>query len=264
MLIIKSIYLPLLGKERTLRIYLPSDYYHSQQAYPVLYMHDGQNLFDQATAAYGMSWDMGSIMDQFALSHQPYLIVGIDNGELDRLLEYSHWENKAMEQQFDAAWIGRCGGQGALYLQDIVSTIKPMIDAEYRTLSDYHHTMIAGSSMGGLISLMALLEYPLIFGQALCLSNAFWFAIEPLLQTIINYKGPTDRTIYLDVGSEESTDPLRNHHYLHCNQLVYKELKKHFKDHVQLQLILAAKHNELAWNARMLNILQQVNHLDNR
>jgi len=215
-------------------------------------MHDAQNLFDLSTSSYGMIWDAGRIMDE--VDH-PAIIVGIDNGNHDRLLEYSPWENQAMETKFGPEWQGKCGGAGDQYLADLVYHVKPWVDLNYRTLSDSRHTSLGGSSMGGLISLVGILDYPQVFGYALCVSNAFWFARAELLDKIAQYHGSLQGYIYLDVGTDEASDAEYRERYIQDNQMVYDALVKQFDDHVVLKIIEGAKHNELAWQARFKSIL---------
>ena len=157
--------MPQLGRSRRIWIYLPPDYQASSKSYPVLYMHDGQNLFDAATAAFG-EWEVDETLNAlFANGDEGVIVVGIDNGGVHRLDEYSPWVNPNYG-----------GGEGDAYLDFIVETLKPYIDGLYRTKPEAEYTGMMGSSMGGLITLYAALRHPDVFGKAGVFSASFWFA----------------------------------------------------------------------------------------
>ena len=155
--------IPGLNRERTVRIYLPPGYEQGTRRYPVLYMHDGQNLFDDATA-YAGEWGIDETLNELAKSRGLELIVvGIDNGGAERIHELNAWDNP----QFGK-------GEGEQYTAFIVEVLKPWIDQHYRTRPDRRHTAIMGSSMGGLISSYAISRYPQVFGKAGIFSPAYW------------------------------------------------------------------------------------------
>ncbi|MBS1533264.1 MAG: alpha/beta hydrolase [Bacteroidetes bacterium] len=154
--------IPQLGRQRRVWIYLPPDYATSGKKYPVIYMHDGQNLFDDYTSGYG-EWGVDEIMDKMPAKDQ-CIIVGVDHGGQYRISEYDPYDTK----------YGK--GQGDAYVDFLVKNLKPYIDLHYRTKKDPQHTTVAGSSMGGLISLYALLKYPDVFGNAGVFSPAFWLS----------------------------------------------------------------------------------------
>lgn len=159
-----AFFIPQLNRSRRIWVYLPEGYAKSKKRYPVLYMQDGQNLFDVATSAYG-EWGVDECLDSLiATGKQGCIVVGIDNGP-QRLTEYNPYEF----QNFGA-------GEGDKYLAFLVETLKPYIDKQYRTLADEDNTMIAGSSMGGLIAYYAMLQRPDVFGKAGVFSPAFWTA----------------------------------------------------------------------------------------
>lgn len=145
----KTLTIPKLNRQRRLRIYLPENYQLSKQHYPVLYMHDAQNLFDDKTA-YAGEWGIDETLNRLAAENGLSLIVvGIDNGLELRMNELSPWPN----QEYGVA-------EGEQYMDFIVNEVKPFIDKSYRTLTDKNNTAIMGSSMGGLISHYAIFEYP--------------------------------------------------------------------------------------------------------
>jgi predicted alpha/beta superfamily hydrolase len=167
---IHPFHIPQFGRDRTIRVLLPRNYSESDKAFPVLYMQDGQNLFDPETAAFG-DWRIPKTMDNLPLKRQA-IIVGIDNGGADRINEYAPFKR------------GKNGGEGDTYVRFIIETLKPFIDNEYRTLPQRDTTGIAGSSMGGLIALYAGLKYGHIFGKTGVLSPSIWF--NPKILDLIN------------------------------------------------------------------------------
>ncbi len=187
--------MPQLGRTRRVWIYLPPGYRGSQRRYPVLYMHDGQNLFDAATS-YAGEWGVDETLDALrARGDGGTIVVGVDNGGTRRFDEYSPWRN---------ARFG--GGEGDAYTDFLVHTLKPYVDAHYRTIPDRLHTGVAGSSMGALISLYAGLEYPEVFGRIGVFSPAFWVA--PELYAFARHSAPLPGTrIYMVTGGREGTTP---------------------------------------------------------
>ncbi len=157
-------WMPQLNRSRKIWLYLPPDYATSTKFYPVLYMHDGQNLFDASTSFTG-EWKVDETLNALhAAGDWGCIVVGIENGGATRHLEYSGWPN---------ANYG--GGEGKKYLNFIVETLKPHIDANFRTLPARATTGIFGSSLGGLISQFAAIERPDVFEKVGCFSPAFWF-----------------------------------------------------------------------------------------
>jgi predicted alpha/beta superfamily hydrolase len=167
-----AFFMPQLNRSRRIWIYLPDGYTKSKKRYPVMYMHDGQNLFDAYTAGFG-EWGVDECLDSLVKAGKPScIVVGIDNGP-QRFNEYNPYEF----QQYGK-------GEGDQYLGFLVQTLKPFIDGQYRTLPSKENTIISGSSMGGLISYYAMLQYPGVFGKAGIFSPAFWTA--PYIKTVTN------------------------------------------------------------------------------
>ncbi len=191
-----SFYMPQLNRKRRIWLYLPPGYASSTQRYPVLYMHDGQNLFTTATAPFG-EWGIDECWDSLAVkSNRSCIIVGIDHGGDKRMQEY----NPYAFAQFGS-------GEGAAYTDFLVQTLKPAIDKQYRTLPDRSNTFVAGSSMGGLISMYATLRYPQVFGGAGIFSPAFWTA--PALDAYIDsLPGRISARLFFYAGGSESKDML--------------------------------------------------------
>lgn len=147
-----------LQQERRIQVYLPQSYSLSQKNYPVLYMHDGQNVFRNDGAIGGISLELERYLDEEDLD---VIVVAIDQNSSERKNEYCPWENGAYSQKFLGAESSSFGGQGKQYLEFIVEELKPYIDEKYRTITN--RTAMAGISMGGLISLYAACHYPKIF-----------------------------------------------------------------------------------------------------
>jgi len=158
-------YMPQLDRKRRIWIYFPPGYETSGISYPVLYMHDGQNLFD-ATTSFSGEWEVDETLNNLATlgKHVP-LVVGIDNGGVDRINEYTPWTNPEYG-----------GGDADKYMQFIVETLKPYIDQHYHTLPDRENTGIMGSSLGGLVSHYGSLIYQDIFSKAGLFSPSYWFS----------------------------------------------------------------------------------------
>lgn len=236
-------YIPQLDRKRSIRIYLPPDYDDTNKHFPVLYMHDGQNLFDEATSFVG-EWKVDETLEKLYSENimNGIIVVGIDNHPSRRLHEYSPWYNT----QRDA------GAEGAAYLEFIVNTLKPWIDSNYRTLPEPEHTGIAGSSMGGLISLYAGCKYPYIFSRLGIFSPAFWFAKDQLVEFINKYPLMKQSRLYIDVGTEEGNDLQQRKAYLNDAKDIYKLLIEHGlpEDNAKLIIDEGARHHEGSWARR--------------
>ena len=157
--------MPELDRQRTIRLYLPPSYQHSDKRYPVIYMHDGQNLFDDQTAFAG-EWGVDESLNLLAEKQGlEVIVVAIDNGADFRMNELSPWENKRFGE-----------AQGKQYMDFIVEIVKPYIDTNFRSKPDRLHTAIMGSSMGGLISHYAVHAYPEVFSKAGIFSPSYWYS----------------------------------------------------------------------------------------
>ncbi|GAB2853739.1 alpha/beta hydrolase-fold protein [Hymenobacter ruber] len=186
--------MPQLGRTRRVWLYLPPGYATSGRRYPVLYMQDGQNVFDAATSFAG-EWGVDEALNQLAASGQDptgCIVVAIDNSA-NRLDEYSPWNNPAYG-----------GGQGDLYIDFLVQTLKPYIDTNYRTLPDRANTGIGGSSMGGLIATYAALREPTVFGKVASFSPAYWFAYPQLAAYAHQHPANPNTRFYFVSGTTES------------------------------------------------------------
>jgi predicted alpha/beta superfamily hydrolase len=224
-----AFYIPQLDRNRRIWLYLPPDYEKSKKKYPVLYMHDGQNIFEAATS-YSGEWGVDEFLDSmFTQSKKEVIVVGIDNGNFKRMNEYNPWEF----QNFGK-------GEGDKYVDFLVKTLKPFIDQHYRTLKNKANTFIAGSSMGGLISLYAVLKYPQVYGSAGVFSPAFWTASGIDSTTIADAKKINSRLFFYAGGKEgDSMVP--------DMKRIEKEIKERSQSPVKELIDPEARHNEAAW-----------------
>ncbi|MCB0534233.1 MAG: alpha/beta hydrolase [Lewinellaceae bacterium] len=185
-------YMPQLKRSRRIWVYLPPDYATSKKRYPVLYLHDGQNMFDNQTSSFG-EWQIDEALNNmFNQGDYGCIAIGIDNGEGARLDEYSPWVNEEYG-----------GGQGKKYLDFLVNTLKPYVDSIYRTLPGPQTTAILGSSMGGLISMYAFTERPDVYSMAGVFSPAFWFAGDSVALDVRNHPKRYPGKMYFLAGGQE-------------------------------------------------------------
>ncbi|MBX9783398.1 MAG: alpha/beta hydrolase [Chitinophagaceae bacterium] len=226
-----SFNIPQLSRKRRIWIYLPEAYALSNKRFSVIYMHDGQNLFDVLTAPFG-EWGADEMMDSVREAKQS-IIVGIDHGGNTRLNEYNPYNSK----------FGK--GEGDAYVEFIVKTLKPYIDSVYKTKPSRENTMIAGSSMGGLISLYAALKYPQVFGGAGIFSPAFWIA--PQLKDFIKQQSASSPhpALYFICGEKESENMLSD------MTDIYKLVRQAGNTNTYFKTIVAGQHNEKFWQQQL-------------
>ena len=196
LVLLEDVHSPELDNHRDIIVYLPPSYKtNTKKRYPVLYMHDGQNLFDPRTSFAG-SWDVHESCERLVIDEEmeEIIVVGIYNLGAERMNEYAPWYEPMIQ------W----GGKGKSYARFIIKTLKPEIDKRFRTLHDRENTGIMGSSMGGLISLYMAFQYPYVFGKVGAMSSSLWFAY-PNLFTFLYQRGFLIQyaKLYLDTGTLE-------------------------------------------------------------
>ena len=246
---------------RNIDIWLPEGY-NTDNKYNVVYMHDGQMLFDTAQTWNKKEWRADEVFTQLIAENkiEPCIIVAIWNTP-ERITEY--FPNKIFENiepELQKSILQKYGNGKKIssdyYLKFIVSELKPHIDKNYSTHTDKEHTMIIGSSMGGLISVYAIAEYPEIFGGAACLSTAWFSFVEPnyaIPMAAFKYfekKLPSsaDHKIYFDYGTGESDKPYElTQSFV---DLIAKG-KGYSESNYKSMVFEKAVHDENAWNARL-------------
>ncbi|MGH9329210.1 MAG: alpha/beta hydrolase [Vicinamibacterales bacterium] len=195
-LTLPGVWSPQLRNRRDVDVYLPPSYADARDRYPVLYMQDGQNLCDPATAFAG-TWYLLDVLADLARGGLDLIVVGVHHRGRERITEYGPYPDR------------RCGpGKGDRYLQFLTSTLKPRIDRRFRTSRGRDATAILGSSMGGLISLYAFFKHAGVFGAAGAMSPALWYGDRRIFDAIGGAR-PQGR-IYLDMGTEEGAVALRD------------------------------------------------------
>ncbi len=225
---------PKLRHPRDVIVWLPPSYEKdTRQRYPVLYMHDGQNIIDPSTSFLGADWRVDEVADSLirAQKMEEVIVVGIYNTP-DRVPEYSDTE------------LGRA------YADFVISQLKPMIDSTYRTKPDAKNTAVMGSSMGGLISFLFVWWHPEIFSKAGCLSSAFLVDDNEILKEVRAYTGPKKPIrVYLDDGSEGLEARLKPGY----DEMVALLLEKGYVKGADLEYFydLGAGHDERAWAKRL-------------
>ncbi len=223
--------MPQLGRNRRIWLYLPPDYETSGKDYPVLYMHDGQNLFDASTSFAG-EWEVDETLNElFSLGENVPIVIGIDNGGEYRTGEYTPWPHPVYG-----------GGEGVLYTEFIVQTLKPYIDANYRTLPEREFTGIMGSSLGGLVSHYAALEYPEVFSKAGIFSPSYWWSASVWPFTS-GAEHPDAMRLYLMCGGSESPGTISN--MLNMQDTLFAAGLQ--AEEVSTKVIPGGQHNENLW-----------------
>jgi predicted alpha/beta superfamily hydrolase len=230
-----SIYMPQLKRHRRIWVYTPPNYSSSSETYPVVYMHDGQNLFMEETSGFG-EWKVDETLNALSKYHDlEAIVVGVDHGGKYRTSELSPYNYKYAEQP-----------EGDQYIDFIVNTLKPKIDSTYRTKTDRTNTAILGSSLGGLISHYAGIKSPETFGKIGVFSPSYWVSDDIYSQIEAN-----DTKIYMLAGKAEGYSLLEDAQKMkkvllqngfNQNNFYYKEVE-------------GGKHNEIFWSASLSEAL---------
>lgn len=236
-----------LERARDIIIYLPPGYENNvARRYPVLYMHDGQNLFDPRTAFIrGQHWRVGETIGSMINAGQisPLIVVGIYNAGEKRIDEYTPTRCPERDR----------GGEADRYGQMIIEELKPRMDRDFRTLADPANTAIAGSSLGGLVSLYLGLKNPHVFGQLGVLSPAVWWDDKVILETVGDFSGPVRPRIWIDVGTAEGDEAVKNARQL-GEALVGQGWR--LGENLHYAEVPGAGHHEAAWAARVGEVLR--------
>lgn len=231
-LISEEFEIPQLNKTRKIWALLPHDYDSSTEHYPVLYLQDAQNLFNE-NVEFG-NWQIDkklAVMSDYGIGK--VIIIAVEHGEKERLLEYNVGKTV----------LGK--GQGKEYIRFITDTLKPFVDRTYRTKPEREFTGIGGSSMGGLVSIFSGLMYPEVFGKLMIFSPSLW-VIPKIKLGFLDIFEPMDTRIYLYAGGEESETMVE--HVTKFRKRLLKRESLQGKMKVRLSINEHGKHNESYWS----------------
>ena len=222
--------------DRNTFIYLPDNWQTSGKRYPVIYMFDGHNLFFDSTATFGTCWGLKDYLD----AHPNAIVVAP---------ECNHEGNKRLEEYcpYDSDWFDGIHGTGKQYMDWLVNELKPAIDAKYPTLPDRGNTAIGGSSMGGLMSLYALLQYNDTVSRAAALSPSIWVSPEKLSGLVGRAKLEPGTVLYMDYGSQEmgSHEGMRREFAEMCSKIMVRGI------HLTSRLVPGGTHSEASWEKQL-------------
>ncbi|GGW66073.1 putative alpha/beta superfamily hydrolase [Winogradskyella epiphytica] len=222
---------PQLNTVKTIWVYLPTNYQNAKNHFPVIYMHDAQNLFDASTS-YAVEWQIDEFMD--SLQANQSIIVGIEHGNekrIDELTPYNH-------EKYG-------GGNGEAYITFIKNTLKPHIDLSYRTKPSAEFTTIFGSSLGGLISFYATINYPETFGKAGVFSPSFWINPE-IFKLVVATDIPETSRFYFVAGTDEGENMVPK-----LKEMISLLKTKGIKDHqFESHIVEGGQHNEKFWSSQ--------------
>lgn len=235
-------------RDATVFVYRPENV---GEALPCLIMHDGQNLFDDHRASFGFSWKLREAIETNDLR---LMVVGVSCADgLDRLDEYSPFHNKDIVGLRE--WLTRpAGGLGNEYIDWIVNDLIVWIKERYAVEDSF---LMAGSSMGGLISMVAMCRYPRIFNRIACLSNALWFAPKQMAD-LISSSTVMGNVVYMDVGLAESQNEQENQAYIDTNRKIASIWATKGCSSFQYREVEGAVHSESAWSLRIGRILSDL------
>ncbi len=220
---------PQLKINKKIWIYLPANYNNTSKRYPVIYMPDGQNLFDAKTS-YAGEWNIDETLDSIKAQ---VIVIGIEHGGEKRIDELTPFKHEKYG-----------GGKADDYLDFIVNNLKPKIDATFRTKTNANNTAIIGSSLGGLLSFYAAVKYPEVFGKIGCFSPSFWFGRKEMNELLSKTENFTAK-IYFLCGDNEGdadviTDMERIEHWVNTKRCECKKLNKKV-------IVKGGQHNEKLW-----------------
>lgn len=225
--------------ERLVYLYLPDDWQTAGRRYPVLYMFDGHNVFFDTHATYGKSWGMSEYLGG---NGKELIVVAV---------ECNHQGHKRLEEysplDFEFPDVGLVHGRGKTYMDWMVGTLKPFIDANYPTLPQREYTALAGSSMGGLMALYGVCEYNHVFQKAACISPSFWMSKDKVLDIVTKANLDTDSRIYIGYGSVE----LPNHPPSSEALISVARLLLTRRVNVVLKIVPGGVHNESSWEMQI-------------
>ncbi|MFB3169632.1 alpha/beta hydrolase-fold protein [Neobacillus sp. 179-C4.2 HS] len=245
------VYMSSFEQERMIRVYLPVNYHESNKRYPVLYMHDGQNVFEDEGAIKGVSLELKDYLDENKVE---MIVVGIDlnpEGE-ERINEYYPWVNGAIAERIIGHPVS-AGGKGEQYLDFIVNELKPLIDDKYRTIKS--QTSMAGISLGGLISTYAACRYPQIFKRIAAISPGYYRNQEELEVFVRDSDLSGVERFYMDFGTHEvSGNKELNSEFSDMIQSIYEIVSSKIAD-TRYETIQNGEHNYTSFKKRIGEVI---------
>ncbi len=233
---------------RRVWVYLPPEYAQTDMRYPVVYMHDGQNVFSESIS-YAGEWGVDETLDTLASQGlRVPIVVAVEHGGESRMQELSPWTNP----EFGSA-------QGVAYLDFLTSSVKPYIDSHFRTLPSARNTAIMGSSMGGLMAHYAIVKHPEIFSRAAIFSPSFWFSQQTFTFTE-THPLPETHKLYFIVGEKEGkqmSDGMSSMVTLH-------QAQQHPDEALYSKVVAGQDHNEAFWQSEVEGALRWLDLLESR
>ncbi|MBM6617958.1 alpha/beta hydrolase [Bacillus suaedaesalsae] len=251
---IENFEVPLFGQKRKIRIFLPHNYADVDKKYPVLYMHDGQNVFDDKEAIGGVSLDLHTYLEE---NRVEIIVIAIDQNTFaeERINEYCPFGHGALSEKV-LGYKSLSGGKGNDYVDFIVQELKPFIDSTYRT--EITKTYMAGISLGGLISTYAACRYPNIFKRVAAISSAFYRNQESIEELLKTRDLSSLEKFYLDYGTTEAGENTEiSHQFELSNQAVYEIVKEKITN-VNVEIIKGGKHNYATFKERVPQIITYI------
>ncbi len=252
-----TIYLPSKQLDRKMKVFvmLPNSYNKSQKHYPVLYMHDGQNLFDEELSYAGNTWGVFEAYEENPELPE-VIIVGIETSN-DRTNLLVPFEFNFKDLDMVHYGTEPVGGDTDKYLSFITKELKPIIDQKYRTFKSPKNTALMGSSFGGVCTTYAALTQQTYFSRFGCVSNAY-YVIQKEMETLAKNASLTKiKKLYMDTGTKETSTDITQEKYIDSNQAIYDILKEKTDDSkIKFEIIEGAVHNEAAWKKRFPEIIQ--------
>lgn len=242
---IESFSVPMFGEGRKLRVYLPTN--RKDNKFPVLYMHDGQNVFENEEAIGGVGLELHDYLEK---NDVELIVVAIDQNSRERVSEYCPWINGEYTTKFFGKPSSE-GGKGKEYVEFIVNKLKPLIDSKYST--NHNETYMVGISLGALVTTYAACTYPQIFKRIAGLSSAFYRNQEGIQQLLKMADLSHLEKVYLDCGTNEGGDKMAGP-FLETNKAIFDIIRQKGIE-AELKVIEGAEHNYQAFKKRIPKVI---------
>ena len=245
----EDFYSEVLASQRTIVVYLPPGYGRdTRRQYPVLYLHDGQNVFDGQTAfVKGQHWRAREAADDLLLHRriEPLVIVAVYHAGERRVAEYTPTRTRKLD-----------GGSANLHAWMMTEELRPWIAARYRVLPQARHTAVGGSSLGGLSTLYLGLTHPQVYGKLAAMSPSVWWDHRVILKMVQTVRHPQRQLLWLDVGTAEGSSPVTSARDVRLLKAML--VSKGWREGSTLQYleVEGGDHSERAWADRLPAVLE--------